>query len=228
MTRFSTAFFLGGLFLLTASVAQAQMAFHIGPQIGLNVAGITNTSPTDNTITYRRGVEAGVQSELQFGHLAVQPSLRFSQKGLHYHKGIDLGSNEADYRINYLTLPVNLAYCLRADGQGLQIFAGPYVGLLLGGSYQSVYRSSSGGTYSYEGNIKAGEYYSIPAPGTTTVDRIFPRFDAGLQAGLGYRFGKVLAQADFAFGLTDLAPTFNSAHHRTAQFSLSYLFSPAH
>jgi hypothetical protein len=75
------------------------------------------------------------------------------------------------------------------------------VGLLLGGNYQFI--SSSGSSYSSEGKVKAGEYYAILAPGTTSFDVLLRRFDAGLQVGLGYRVGRVLAQVDFAFGLRD-------------------------
>lgn len=221
-----TASLLTSGLLLLATAAQAQTTFSIGPQVGLNVSGATNAAPSNTTYTYRAGFEAGVQGAVQFGHLAILPSLRFSQKGLHRHYGYDFGSTETDYRINYLTLPVNVAYCLRRDGQGFQAFAGPYVGLLLGGNYQ--FTSSNGPSSSVEGRIRAGDYYAVPAPGTTTYDVLFRRFDAGVQAGLGYRIGKVLVQADFSFGLTDLAPTFSSSYNRTAQASLSYLFMPKH
>ncbi|RZK33318.1 MAG: PorT family protein [Hymenobacter sp.] len=224
MNNLFTAPLLTSSLLLLSTVAHAQAAFSIGPQVGLNIAGATNTSPDNITLTYRAGCEVGLQSVVQFGHLAVQPSLRFSQKGLHRHYGYNFGNTETDYRVNYLSLPVNMAYSLRSDGLGIQVFAGPYLSLLLGGNYQ--FASSSGSSSSSEGKIKAGEYYAIPAPGTTTYDVLLRRFDAGLQAGLGYRVGPVLAQVDFAFGLTDLAPTFTSAYNRTAQVSLSYLFTP--
>lgn len=216
------------LFLL-ATAAQAQPAFSIGPRVGLNVSGVSNSSPDNTTIHYRPGFAAGLQSSVQFGHLAVQPSLQFSQKGLDEHYGRGLYSRYTTYRLNYLTLPINVAYSLRSGGQGLQVFAGPYVGMLLGGNYQltSDDRGPFGGTSSYAGDIEAGDTYTIPAPGSTAPQpRLCRRFDAGLQAGLGYRYGKLLAQAEFAFGLTDLYPMLSSTYNRTAQASLSYLFTP--
>ncbi|RZK88652.1 MAG: PorT family protein [Hymenobacter sp.] len=178
---------------------------------------------------YRTGFAAGLQGIVQFGHLAVQPSLHFSQKGLDEHSGSGLYSRYTDYRLNYLLLPVNVAYSLHSGGQGVQVFAGPYVGMLLGGNYQvtSEDRGPFGGTDSYAGDIAPGDTYTIPAPGTTAPQpRLCRRFDVGLQAGLGYRYGKLLAQVDFAFGLNDLYPMLSSTYNRTAQASLSYLLTP--
>jgi hypothetical protein len=217
-----------GLFLLVASATQAQTAFSVGPLGGLAVTGTNPGSSPDVTITYRTGFEVGVQSLLQVGHVAVQPSLRFTQNGLHHHYGSGLYERDTDYRLNYLTLPLNLAYSLRADGQGLQVFAGPYIGLLLGGTYQQrvVDRSGGGGgIYSTTGDIKPGDVYEVPPPGTTYYPLRCHGLDGGVQTGLGYRLGKLLVQAGFSFGLRDLGPELASFHNRTAQASLSYLLS---
>lgn len=219
--------FLTGTFLLITSASQAQTAFSIGPLMGLAVSGTNESSNPNITITYRTGFEVGVQGLVQVGHVALQPSLRFSQKGLHYHYGSGLSSSDTDYRLNYLILPLNVAYSLHADGQGLQVFAGPYVGLLLGGNYQTTSSDrSGGGSYSFEGDVKPGKAYLIPPVGTTYYPQLCHRFDLGLQAGLGYRFGKLLVQAGFSYGLRDLAPQLGTFHNRTAQASLSYLLTP--
>ncbi|MGI4874577.1 MAG: porin family protein [Janthinobacterium lividum] len=215
-----------GLCLLVTIAAQGQNVFSIGPLVGLTVAGANESTSPDITITYRTGLEAGVQSVLQLGHLAVQPSLRFTQKGLHYHYGSGLFNSDTDYRLNYLMLPLNLAYSLRSDGQGWQVFAGPHIGLLLGGNYQqhSLDRSG-GGNYASAGDIKPGENYEVPPVGTTYYPLRCHRFDGGVQAGLGYRYGKLLGQAGFSFGLRDLGPQLPAFHNRTAHASLSYLLS---
>lgn len=208
-----------GLFLLGAFAAQAQTAFSIGPLAGLTVAGANESASPDITITYRTGFEAGVQSVLQLGHVAVQPSLRFTQKGLHYHYGSGLYNSDTDYRLNYLTLPLNVAYSLRPDGQGLHVFAGPYLGLFLAGNYQErvVDRSGGGGGISTStGDIKPGDVYEVPPVGTTYYPLRCHRFDGGVQTGLGYRYGKLLVQASFGFGLRDLGPELTSFHNRTA------------
>ena len=233
MNKKSTALLVAGLAGLSLA-AHAQATFSIGPKASysLSSAHFTVADYPDYFSTfnsYRSGFEAGVVAQVGFGnHWAVQPALLYARKALGYGTSSYYQPNNYGYYqeytlgLNYLTLPVNVAYSLRPDGQGLQAFAGPYVGLLLGGNYQ--FSTSSGSSYSAEGKVKAGEYYTIPAPGTTTSDVLLHRFDVGVQAGLGYRVGKVLAQVDFAFGLRDLAPTFSDAYSRTAQASLSYLF----
>ncbi len=227
--RLNTTYLLTGTLLVAASVAQAQSAFSIGPLAGLTVAGTNPSTSPDVTITYRTGFEAGVQSVVQFGQIAIQPSFRFSQKGLYHHYGSGKYNRDTDFRLNYLTLPLNLAYSLRSNGQGLHVFAGPYAAMLLGGTYQQKIHDltpgGSGDQY-YEGDIKPGEEYRVPPVGTTYYPLLCHRFDLGVQTGLGYRFGKLLAQASFGFGLRDLGPEMPSAHNRMAQASLSYLFTP--
>ena len=226
--RLTTTHLLTGTLLLAASVAQAQSAFSIGPLAGLSVAGTNPSTSPDITITYRPGFEAGIQSVVQFGHVAVQPSLRFSQKGLHDYYEQGLFERAIGYRLNYLTLPLNVAYSLRDNGQGLHVFAGPYVGMLLGGNYQETVddHGAGGGHYSLEGDIKPGERYVVPPVGTTYYPLLSHRFDLGVQLGVGYRLGNLLAQTSFSFGLRDLGPQLPSSHHRMAQASLSYLFTP--
>ncbi len=77
--RQRTTTLLTSTFLLAVSAAQAQTSVSIGPLLGLN--GTSGPSRGSWTISPRVGAEVGVQSVLQVGHLAVQPSLRFSQKG---------------------------------------------------------------------------------------------------------------------------------------------------
>lgn len=218
---------LGTLFLLVATAAQAQTAFSIGPLSGLTIAATNPSSSPNTTITYRTGFEVGVQSVLQFGHVAVQPSLRFAQKGLHLHYESGSYTQDTDYRLNYLTLPLNVAYYLHPDGQGLHVLAGPYIGLLLGGNYQKRVVDRSGGGIEIsttEGDIKPGDAYIPPPVGTTYYPLRCRGVDGGIQVGLGYRFGKFLMQTSFSFGLRDLRPELDSSHNRMAQASLSYLF----
>ena len=114
-----------GIVLLAASAAQAQSAFSIGPLAGLAVAGANPDASPDVTITYRTGFEAGIQSVVQVSHVAVQPSLRYAQKGFHYHYGQGLYDSDTDYRLNYLTLPLNVAIPLAPMAKGYRSLLAP-------------------------------------------------------------------------------------------------------
>lgn len=206
--------------------ALAQATFSFGPVAALGVAGTNKLAESNVTTTYRTSGAVGIQGVVQFAHLSMQPSLRFAQKGLHYHYSYRTGTNDIDYRFNYLTLPLNVCYSLRTEGRGLQLFAGPYAGLLLGGNYQQNSANfSSGSFYHQSGAVEPSGAYAVPRVGSTSA--LIQQFDAGLQVGLGYRFGQLLAQADISFGLRELRPFLGSRYNNTAQASLSYLFIPS-
>lgn len=258
MTTKLTVLLLGGGLLL-ASAAQAQATFSMGPRLGLNVSSAPfkdeqHTYATDN----RLGAEAGFVFDIGFGHFAVQPALLFSQKGFtindtytstfsspysSYVETTRTTLNE-QYRLNYFTIPLNFAYALHADGHGLQLFAGPYFGVLLGGSYQYndseesksqnvVVRSS---TDTSKGDVASGDYYSNSSSNTKFYSR---SKDAGLQFGLGYRTSSFLMQAGYSLGLRNLGADYQSNgvagpqtmpgpsyYNRAFQLSLSYLAGP--
>lgn len=222
------AFLFAAASLLLASTAQAQTTFSIGPRVGLNVSNARFPDTNQPTYPSRLGLEAGLTSTVQFGHFAVQPSLLFSQKGYRtsgFTQSFDMMiATEEDYRLNYLTLPVNLAYTLGRDGQGLQVFGGPYASLLLGGSYA---QRRSGFDQEYTGKVK---------PDNTAADadnRYARRIDAGLQAGLGYRLKGFQLQASYSLGLRTIAVPYqafdgqvyqsSAYYNRAFQVSLSYL-----
>jgi hypothetical protein len=237
---------VGGL-LLTGT-AQAQATFSVGPRVGFNAT--TAHFPGDNEETSsssRAGFEAGLTGNLQVGHFAFQPSVLFSQKGYKAAgPALSLGvygsaRYEETVRLNYLTVPLNLVFTLREDGKGLQAFAGPYVGMLLGGKYTRRTYYPDSPVYptpivrlpesEYSRSVKAGSTYS------DYDNRYTQRFDAGLQAGVGYRFGGLLVQANYSLGLRNLASAYKSSYdgkvyedaayyNRSWQVSLSYLVGP--
>ena len=248
---------LSSLLLAAGGVVMAvpaQAQFSIGPQLGLNRSSSPYEDETRNrtyNTTARTGVEAGVQASLQLGKWAVQPALLYSQKGFNIDDDATAVSGSqttttitrTTFRFNYLTLPFNLAYSLQDGGQGLQVFAGPYASLLLGGeqhykvshSYRTA--SSAGGGYEdYTADVKPGDYYS-----TTNLIYYSQRFDAGLQAGLGYRLGPTQLQLDYSLGLRNLGADYRftsgsntstapgpSYRNRAFQASVSYLFDFGH
>lgn len=233
--------------LLLAGTAQAQATFSIGPRVGFNAA-TTHFADDEQgrSFSLRPGIEAGLMGNLQMGHFAFQPGVLFSQKGYNTTSsafGLTVygpARYEETVRLNYLTVPLNLAFTLRSDGQGLQAFAGPYAGMLVGGKYtrRFYYTNPPAGPSPIGGPLESE--YSVPVKaGSTFADNEYKyaqRFDAGLQAGVGYRLGGLLVQANYSLGLRNLASTYQgydgalyempAYYNRSWQVSLSYLVGP--
>jgi hypothetical protein len=110
-------FLLGGSLLLVGT-AHAQATFSFGPRAGLNIATAhyPNVS-SDISHASRAGFEAGLTSNIQFGRFALQPSVLFSQKGYSEAGARTVDTARAStykqqVRLNYLTVPLNLAFTL--------------------------------------------------------------------------------------------------------------------
>jgi hypothetical protein len=229
-----------GSFSLAVAPAWAQASFSVGPRVGLNVSTYHFSEPSP---VFRRGdrpgLEAGLTGSISFGHLALQPALLYSQKGFAQFSTVDvrtgtnlpIGSGELEYRtrLHYVTLPVNIAYTQHANGQGFQLFAGPYLGLLVSGRYES--SIMVGGNPITDGGKITPVTNDAPDFGTYAH-----RFDAGLQGGVGYRFKALLLQANYSLGLRDVAARYSNYasaasgpayYNRAFQVALTYLAGPA-
>lgn len=201
---------------LAATAAQAQVTFGIGPKVGYNLANVRyrDADAPGQRADYRSGLEAGAMAALGWGHFAVQPAVLYSQRGFvlrqsgTYYGSGDPYLHHTTVRLDYLLLPLNVAYTQHANGQGAQVFAGVYLGVLAGGHYQGTVTTYYGPTQqSYEatqeGNVRVGD----EAKGTN--NNVYGRrFDNGVQMGLGYRYHGLLAQASYSLGLRDV-DTFN-------------------
>jgi hypothetical protein len=229
--------------LFVACPALAQTRFHIGPVAGATLYSVhygENPPYMRPATAYHPGFEAGLRGNLQVGHLAVQPALLFAQKG--YNSRYDIipspgtlppSSYASTTRLNYLTLPVNLAYTQRSDGQGWQAFAGPYASCLLGGHYHSDYTFYTlGSTGEFEGQVVGGNHNPATAGRNDSYSK---RWDVGVQAGLGYRYQALLLQVGYSLGLRNLAATIpgyptgtvvatTPIYNRGFHASLAYLF----
>lgn len=239
---------LAALLTGLAPVAHAQTTFGLGPLVGGNAASARYGEST-YPVKGRAGVEAGLQGEAGFGHFALQPALLFSQKGFgptledEYELG-DHKTTTAAYRLNYLTLPLNVAYALQADGRGLQVFAGPYVGLLVGGRYTTT-TTHDPAVNAQPDTHGAGSVVARnagPASGAANGPFYSRPVDAGLQFGVGYRLGHALLHVGYSRGLRNVAADrqetdsntgkmFTSPrtpyYNRAFQVSLAYLVGPA-
>lgn len=237
---FTTSFIASSLLL--AAAAQAQVTFSAGPRVGLAVstARYLAVSPTNNLLHtynagYRAGLEAGLVGNVGLAHFAVQPAVLYSQRGYTIHdSNLQTLTNEQrddTYRLRYLTIPVSIAFTQQANGQGVQVAVGGYLGLLLGGSFQGQTTYFSGyynygstppanRTVTYAGDISAQSLAAMSYSRGT---------DAGLQGSIGYRYAGALLQIGYSLGLRDLGyKSFYSStcYNRAFQASLTYLFGP--
>ena len=249
MKRFSTPL-LAALVLSTAT-ATAQTTFKLGVRGGANRA-LTTVAPGSNLSgpnTYERSADknaiyawqAGLVLDAAWGNFAVQPALVFSQKGEKFNTSVFYNGGGGGFaasisstnRYNWLELPVNFVYTLHGD-HGLQVFAGPYVAMGVGGR-------QTGTSYLAAPNISYAPY-EFDRRVTYDTDANNLRFDAGLNFGLGYRQGPVQVQAGFGLGLVNLHrdisnidPGFSpftaynfyndAAYNRVAQLTGTYFFS---
>lgn len=235
------------LLLLTTTPILAQTTFSIGPQLGVNTfttryEGNPNAfGSTFRTPNYKQGFEAGIKAVIGRKHFAVQPALLYTQKrfGLTaaYTEPVYGGTLDRtiddDFKLNYLCLPINFAYSLGKNGQGLQIFAGPYLGFLLGGKakFDDVTIANSGYTTYYRPTLAIKAKSEV----TDADNQYFQRWDTGLQAGIGYAYRSFLLQGNYAWALTNSGtkyPTNPEPLQKGPEYrprgwtlSLSYLFT---
>jgi len=209
-------FLLAGIPLLLAPRAQAQSTFSFGPQAGANLSTLhyPQYAAFSSAGTSRLGLEAGGVVAWQHRHWGFQSGLSFSQQGAANHARPYTNVAESiDYRFNYLRLPLSVTYAVRSTGLGFQVFAGPYLSLLVGGS-----RSYRSGNQTTTMRVHAGDSNGY----NTQV------LDTGLQGGLGYRTAHLLFQASGSFGLRNLSAEPNEwdaqYYSRGVRVSVAYLF----
>jgi hypothetical protein len=226
--------------LLLVSSAHAQVTFSFGPQVGILRSTLHDASDMPVDFRGRTGLEAGIKGVLQMGHFAFQPSVLYVQRGTQRYNlpplGGTFGGTRTNTRLDYLNVPLHLAYTQRTSGQGLQVFAGPYLAVLLGGRNEW-----SNGSSQETGQVVVTTEHttSFSTSSSYMPDYNFyaRRLDLGAQAGIGYRLGGALLQLSYSMGLRSLSPTeFYSTNgktfeadspnyrNRSVQASLSYLF----
>ena len=191
------------------------------------------------------GVQAGITADIQFGVLAFQPSLLFTQKGFKLSQsgtetfnGVPVTySEKRTLHINYLELPLNFVYTTGGD-HGFQVFVGPYVALGVGGKtpYDSdvvipgyINQHESG-----TGAVRFANQEPTPNNNSSTSDNdaTVRRFDAGFNGGIGFRQGPVQVQAGYSIGLGNLVPlnsdgsdSGNKVKNGVLQLSANYFFN---
>lgn len=203
---------------LTLSAA-AQKITGIGPRLGGNLSSATFDG-LDLLFTSKAGrsavagVQVGLAASFGAGHWAVQPALVFTQKGVQQDvtetvnfQGVSLTvAAMVTSRVHYLELPLNVVYATEADGQGFQLFAGPYLAAGVGGAADYNANATIPGqpTQTRRGSQPFAFGDTFTKATGTKPDARTRRFDAGLNLGIGYRRGPVQAQVGYGLGLRNV------------------------
>lgn len=259
----SASFSLSRLILpalvLAATTASAQTTYRLGVRAGLNRATVTKEVPdriehTDFFYTQRKSArftgQFGVIAEAARGPLALQTGLLFAQKGAINSVSLTQQSfaNPTLYKLyrdgrtvvsyHWLEVPLNVVYS--PGKSGLQLFAGPYVAIGVGGKATSVFDNRSEdpalpvleAVTRYTDVIEYGPQKPSSGPiRLSTRGYYSKRFDAGFNAGIGYRRGPMQVQLGYGYGLINLyehevtdQPSIQGGYNRVAQLTGTYFF----
>jgi len=164
-----------------------------GLKAGLNLANMNGDDVEDTDM--KIGYHFGGYAKIGITEaFSVQPELLFNAVGAKSSQdGLD-----ADYKFNYVSVPVMLGYSFGK----ISIQAGPQIGFLT-----SAKLKVEGGGDSQEVDLKDD------LKGT----------DFGINAGLGFDFGKLNAAARYCFGLSNIVDNDNAdVKNGVIQLSLGY------
>ncbi|MEO7443851.1 MAG: porin family protein [Ferruginibacter sp.] len=181
--------------------AFAQTTATFGIKAGISSAGLKGDAATSLnslldfsngrlTTSNRTGFFAGAFTDIPLsGNISLEPGLYYTDKGYQLKgelnlKGLDfLGANAtANLHNGYIDLPI----LLKANFDGLQVFAGPQVSYLLQSDLK----------------LKAGAFGINVVNKTIDATSEFNRWDAGLTGGLGYQFNNGLSlSGSYDYGL---------------------------
>ncbi|MDB5272858.1 MAG: hypothetical protein JWO58_1225 [Chitinophagaceae bacterium] len=220
--------FLSFLFVAVSSSALfAQVSF--GPKVGLGISSEKETkTPSGSTTDKNTSIitpTVGVVLNAQLGDIfALRPELLYLQRGTK----TDLGGGVTETaRVSYLELPINVAAGLQAGPGRFEVYAGPAIGVAIGGAYKA-----KGNSNTVTGSIKPKKEPS----GATGNDVYINPINVSLNFGLDYKFDNgLLIQVGYNLGLSNLQPHYSDSNledHRKDQvnkasavnISVAYLF----
>jgi hypothetical protein len=178
----------------------------IGPKGGLNVSFL-QYSYADSDVQPDNpgpnlGLHLGVQAQYAvMDNIFVQPGILFSMKGGTFKEteknyADETVEDKTSLRINYLEIPINVAYGF----EQFQVFAGPYFAFGVGGS-NKITRTKGNTTTEVDGDVEFGKQ-----PISTEDTRYLKGLDVGINIGAGYRLDMMYFQLGYAAGLANIYP----------------------
>ena len=113
-------------FVATNNVNAQDLSF--GPKVGYNNASLNGSNfrefHDNNSIN---GMHVGIFAEVRFNKFAIQPEVYYSTEGGKWKVGVNEGSLEHNFNLEYIQVPLMFKYYLT---NGIAIEAGPQAGFL--------------------------------------------------------------------------------------------------
>ena len=239
------------LIILVTFAFSTSAQVNFGIKVGGNLSNIhQNYKDSDYEVPTRMkvGFHIGLTSDIPISEMfSFQPGLLLSTKGYSvdleelFGDEVPIRSVNADgveidgfsrTNVNYLELPLNIAFKANA----LQIYAGPYVAVGIGGKYKSDFTVSYMGlsdTFKEEVTLKPA-FGEVKEGDLEDDEDAFTALDFGLNFGLGYTVGPILIQAGYSLGLGNVNPKYEGMSdtdrsdykdlNRVITLSVSYFF----
>lgn len=139
--------------------------------------------------------------------LSIQPAASIAKKG--EIRDVRNSSNDEDFRITYLDVPVNFVYKYKKFYGGV----GPYIATALSGTHK---------TGSSKKDVRFGDTY-ITATNKNNDD--WQPLDWGGSAIIGYKLGKFTFSINYELGLRDVEPNpYYTTKTRMGAFAVGLMF----
>lgn len=170
------------LAFLTSSPCEAQKksGARFGVKAGLNLSNLYTRDADNNKLL--TGFNVGLFAKLPIVSIvSIQPELYFTTKGSEVTYGSLFMNGTAQFRLNYVELPLLLVVNITRN---LNIHAGPYVSYLISGIVKN---ESNVNLFDFENNIDTGD---------------FNRLDAGIAVGAGIDVGGISLGTRYNYGFT--------------------------
>lgn len=170
---------------LIVSISTSLFGQTFGVKAGLNLATMSHKLGSYSyDPTAIAGINVGLISEIAFqDNLFLQPGILFSTKGSQY----TISGSTGTITTSNIEVPINVMYKHDLGSLRLLGFAGPYIGLAVGGKIKS-------------GGISQDMTFSGD-------NRDMNSFDFGLNIGVGVEVGNFQISAQYGLGLANLANT---------------------
>lgn len=216
------------VFLIATLTLPSEAQVRYGIKAGVNANNVRfNYANSDNepATQLSPGFHVGLSLDLELMDFAgLQTGLIYTVKGFSF----DLEDGNTDATIegydritfNYIEIPFHLA--LKFDP--LQIYAGPYVAVGIGGKNKYDYSIEyAGDSYDMEGESDFKPVFGEIKDGDLGDDEDgLNALDYGVNFGVGLGMGPILVNAGYSYGLGNLTPKYEGDESDPADFKISH------